>query len=393
MTNLPLVGHARPEVQRILDRYVHAYLGEASTLVISASRFDSVHSHAGWSVTDCATRFETLPGSPEAHGPTAQLVMETSGTTGEPKLVRYSKDVIRRCAEAIAERLALTADRDYVALVNPRFAYGMSIIHSHLAAGVPVRFCAPPVSLDAWTDFRRSLRPNSSVYLLPHQSFLLAQDPSWSFEGAVELIFAGGALTESMAAKLRPSFPHAGVTNMYGQAELGPRIAIGHATLADFREGDVGTPLPGVRIRITGEDRVEVASDYRMLSYVDIAGGAEPTTPEWWPTGDIGRLTADGHLHVLGRSAADINFLGSRIELSGLRRLVRAVDGVLDCRASAVEHAVYGQQPSLRVLVETPDPTAERRIRRALAAEVGSSASAVLIDVVDVAGLPDSGKL
>lgn len=391
-----MVSHAQADAERIIERYVAAYLGEGSIVVASETRFASLRSHpaiAGWSLTDCATRFETVASSTAAHPPGGLLVMETSGTTGEPKLVRYSKDVIGRCAKAIADRLPLNRDREYLALVNPRFAYGMSIIHSHLVAGVPVRFVSPPVSADAWAEFRDGLRSNTSLYLLPHQSFLLARDRQWSIDGAVELIFAGGTFTESMAARLRPSFPSATVVNMYGQAELGPRIAIGHSPLARFHEGDVGTPLPGVRVRISDDGHVEVASDYRMLSYFDVSGESAGPMPEWWPTGDLGRLTPDGHLHVSGRSAGDVNFLGSRIELSGLRRLVGAVDGVLDCRVSAVEHSVYGQQPSLRVLIEAPDATAERRIRRALAAQVGSSASAMLIDVVDVAALPDSGKL
>ncbi|ODQ89196.1 hypothetical protein BHQ18_16575 [Mycolicibacterium flavescens] len=364
---------------------MRAYQGGGSIAVASAARFDALRKRlAGWSLTDCTSRFETVAG-PDAAG---LLVMETSGTTGDPKLVRYRKDTVGRCARAIAEHLPVTPDREYIALVNPRFAYGMSIIHSHLAAGVPVRFCTPPVSADAWTGFRDHLTPETSVYLLPHQSFLLARDHDWSFDGAVELIFAGGMLTESMAARLRPSFPAATVVNMYGQAELGPRIAIGRSPLATFVEGDVGAPLPGVRVRITDDGHIEVDSDYRMLSYLD-AG----EVPRWWPTGDTGRIAADGHLHVSGRTAGDINFLGSRIELSALRRLTRAVPGVLDCRVWAVEHSVYGQQPSLRVLVEAPDTTAERRIRRALADEIGSSASAIVIDVVDMAALPDSGKL
>ena len=122
-------------------------------------------------------------------------------------------------------------------------------------------------------------------------------------------------------------------------------------------------------------------------------GGTESPPPTWWPTGDVGRLSANGHIQIAGRAAPDVNFLGSRIDLSRLSTLVRRIDGVLDCRVSAVEHPVYGQQPSLRVLTDAADTGAERRIRRALAADVGTSASAMSITVVDIASLPDSGKL
>lgn len=192
---------------------------------------------------------------------------------------------------------------------------------------------------------------------------------------------------------------NASIVNMYGQAELGPRISMGKSTIAEFREGDVGRPLPGVEIRIAGVDepgrkgRVEVASPYRMLSYFNAAGGEESPPHGWWQTGDVGSLTANGNLHVDGRDAPDVNFLGSRIRLGQLANTVRAVPGVLDCRISAVDHPVYGQQPSIRILTETPDATAERRVRKALAADVGSSASAMVIKVIGVASLRDAEKL
>ncbi|MCT7660912.1 AMP-binding protein [Mycobacterium deserti] len=400
MTNSSTVSHALTESHDVIARYLRAFRDESSVIVVSPARFELVRSHpglAGWFVTDCATVLEKLPG--DKASAREELVIETSGTTGEPKMVRYTKDAIKNCATAIAESIPLDRHREYIALVNPRLAYGMSIVHSHLLAGVPVRFVPAPVSLDAWTDFRNALRPNSSVYLVPHQSFLLAQDSQWTFDGPLELIFAGGPFTESMAANLRPTFPGATVVNMYGQAELGPRISIGRSPLSDFREGDVGKPLSGVRVRIAGADapgapgKVEVASPYQMSSYFHVGGGEEQTPPQWWPTGDVGSLAANGHVHVAGRDAPDVNFLGSRFALSHLRDLVRDVAGVLDCRVSATEHAVYGQQPSIRVLTETPDPTIERRVRKALAADVGSAASAMLIEVIDIASLPESGKL
>ena len=398
MTTTSAVTHADPVAGDVLRRYARSFLDDSSIAVISAERFDLVRSNsrlAGWCVTDCATAFET-PSAPAATS--AELVIETSGTTGTPKMVRYSKNAIRTCADAIADGIPLDPSREYVALVNPRLAYGLSIVHSHLLAGVPVHFAAAPVSLHSWREFRHTLRPNSSVYLVPHQSFLLAQDESWSLPEPVEFIFAGGPFTELMAGRLRPVFPNATVVNMYGQAELGPRISIGRSPLAEFREGDVGKPLPGVQVRIACDapdavGPVEVASRFQMSSYFDSDGDAGPAPPKWWNTGDLGRMSANGHIHIAGRDAPDVNFLGSRVDLSTLRTLALEADGVLDCRVSAVDHPVYGQQPSLRVLTKAADPGAERRIRRALAVAVGTSASAVAITIVDIAALPDSGKL
>lgn len=85
--------------------------------------------------------------------------------------------------------------------------------------------------------------------------------------------------------------------------------------------------------------------------------------------------------------------LGTRVNLAHLCDAVQTVAGVLDVGASAAEHRVYGQRPSIRVLTESPASTSEARVRKALALLIGTSAAAVLIDVIGPADLPEFGKL
>jgi acyl-coenzyme A synthetase/AMP-(fatty) acid ligase len=393
------VSHADAEAHRAIHQYLSAFADDSSVAVVAPARVDTVRCQpwlAGWHVTDCMSQFKPSRGA--AARTDDELIFETSGTVGEPKMVRYRKSVIRKCANVIGQTLELNPDRDYVSLANPWFAYGLSIIHSHFTSGVPVQLRPPPISVESWTALRDRLRPNSSVYLVPQHSFLFTQDTSWRLDGPIELVFAGGAVTESMVNHLKTSFPDATITNMYGQAELGPRVSTGRSAIDDFVEGDVGRPLPGVKVRIDSADEAQnegiitVDSPYRMSSYVTMDGPLAEI-PGWWATGDIGYLTDDGHLHVLGRTADDVNFLGARVRLSDIRTVVRAVRGVLDARVSAVPHHVYGQRPAIRVLVRTPDDSMELELRKALGHAMGDSAGAVLITIVDLASLPESGKL
>jgi acyl-coenzyme A synthetase/AMP-(fatty) acid ligase len=401
--------HSRIDAHHVVQRYLHAFVENSSVIVVSPDRLGWVRRQprlAGWYATDLMSVFERLERPDGARcASTNELVIETSGTTGEPKMVRYRKGVIRDCAARIAESVPLAREREYLSLVNPRLAYGLSIMHSHLLADMPVRIQNPPFSLQAWVDLRDRLRPNSSVYLVPHQSYMLARASSSTFDGAIELIFAGAAVTQSMVDILKPSFPNATIVNMYGQAEMGPRISIGRAAISNFDEGNVGRPLPGVNVRIRAGNgpsacgAIEVQSAYRMASYFAIRDDAqlsenEVDTPSpWWPTEDIGYLSSSGDLHVVGRAAADINFLGTRVRLQQLRDIVRGVAGVLDARVSAHDHHVYGQQPAIRVLAEGVDAAIERRLRQALANAIGASAAAVLINIVDLTSLTESGKL
>jgi acyl-coenzyme A synthetase/AMP-(fatty) acid ligase len=389
VSNSSVVAHSEPDANLVVQRYLAAFTENSSILVASKTKLASLRSVAwlaDWCTTDCTSTFESGRCS------TDELVIESSGTTGEPKLIRYRKQTLRECATAIAKSLPLTVQREsYVSVVNPRLAYGLSIMHSHLSAGVPVTMKQAPISLDSWQRFRNELRANSSVYLLPHQSYMLAHK-SFRLDDPIELIFAGGRLAQTMIDHLYTSFPNATIVNMYGQAEMGPRIAIGRSAISEFREGNVGAPLPGVKIRIAQDNSIEVNTPYQMASYAGVDGSTQPA-PAWWPTGDIGHLSPAGDLYVDGRAAADINFLGTRVRLADLRDAVRSVDDILDVGVSATDHKVYGQQPSIRVLTESDAADMEARVRKTLAARIGTSAAAVLIRIVDPAHLPESGKI
>jgi pyrroloquinoline quinone (PQQ) biosynthesis protein C len=60
--------------------------------------------------------------------------------------------------------------------------------------------------------------------------------------------------------------------------------------------GSVGKPLPHARVRVAADGEIEVAGT-PMLGYL----GGPPHTRQWWPTGDLGSIDADGFVHVRGR--------------------------------------------------------------------------------------------
>ncbi|MER5179752.1 AMP-dependent synthetase/ligase [Streptomyces sp. NPDC002896] len=98
------------------------------------------------------------------------------------------------------------------------------------------------------------------------------------YAGAGIEIFEGYGLTETTAA--------ATVT-----PPLKPRL------------GTVGWPLPGTKVRIAGDGEVMLRGGQLFRGYWDPqAGGVTPaSTDGWFPTGDIGRLDADGYLSITGR--------------------------------------------------------------------------------------------
>ena len=125
-----------------------------------------------------------------------------------------------------------------------------------------------------------------------------------AFGGSLEVIFCGGAFLEPARAQFF--------------ADLGLPVAIGYGlteattvlTLQDGRPtrvDTVGSPLPGVEVRIVGADaggvgEVEVRGPTVFAGYLDDPEQTESAFSDGWlRTGDVGRLDGAGHLQLLGR--------------------------------------------------------------------------------------------
>ena len=66
------------------------------------------------------------------------LLLTTSGSTGSPKLVRQSYRNIASNTESIIEYLNITENDRAITTLPMSYTYGLSILHTHLAAGATV---------------------------------------------------------------------------------------------------------------------------------------------------------------------------------------------------------------------------------------------------------------
>jgi acyl-coenzyme A synthetase/AMP-(fatty) acid ligase len=118
------------------------------------------------------------------------------------------------------------------------------------------------------------------------------------------------------------------VADGYGQTETG-HISGNHVGVA-LRDGSMGKPLPGLKIRIVPNDGAESESSEAQGDRPGAAGelqlraASSPTffaryldgerfEDEWWPTGDLVREDEDGYLFFEGRDDDIILSSGYRI--------------------------------------------------------------------------------
>jgi long-chain acyl-CoA synthetase len=125
-----------------------------------------------------------------------------------------------------------------------------------------------------------------------------------SFGGHMKTLFVGGAFTEPSTLQF---FYDLGipVANGYGLTEAGTAITLND--LNPFRPDTVGTPLPGVELRIVepgadGIGQVTARSATLMSGYLDDPEQTARTLVDGWlMTGDLGHIDATGHLRLVGR--------------------------------------------------------------------------------------------
>ncbi len=142
-------------------------------------------------------------------------------------------------------------------------------------------------------------RPNHAV-----SSRLLAAVHE-AFGGSLRLMFCGGAPTDRASAEF---FYGLGIPVVigYGLTEA-CTVATVHR-MAPFRADGVGKPVRGVQVRIDrpgpdGVGEVLLRGPTLMDGYRDAPElTAEAIRDGWLYTGDLGRLDASDHLHLVGRS-------------------------------------------------------------------------------------------
>jgi long-subunit acyl-CoA synthetase (AMP-forming) len=239
--------------------------------------------------------------------PDTAKISFTSGTTGAPKGVCLSADAMRRVAQGLVDALApLGIERHLNALP---FAVLLENIAGLLAPRAHGATCVmrplAELGLTGSSSFDAARFQAAVQHLQPHSLILLPQMlRAWcghlaqSGERApdsLKFVAVGGA---AVGAPLIRAAHALGIPagEGYGLSE-GASVQTLNLPGAE-RPGSAGRALPHARLRIAPGGEIEIAGSL-FCGYL-----GDPTpVPEWWRTGDLGHIDADGFLHVQGRSS------------------------------------------------------------------------------------------
>jgi malonyl-CoA/methylmalonyl-CoA synthetase len=193
-----------------------------------------------------------------------------------------------------------------------------------------------------------ALMPSCTVMMgVPTHYVRLLAEPSFDAvsTASLRLMTSGSApLTPATHAAVRERTGHV-VLERYGMTETS--ILTSNPLVGERRPGTVGQALPGVGVRVVDDGDAPVAVD--VVGAVQVRGpnvfagywrrpelrASDLTADGWFRTGDVGSLSADGYLTIVGRSK-DLVISG------GLNVYPKEVEAVLDDLPQVRESAVVG---------------------------------------------------
>ncbi|MEX1032938.1 MAG: class I adenylate-forming enzyme family protein [Cellvibrionaceae bacterium] len=319
----------------------------------------------------------SLPGDQTLSDRSLATIIYTSGTTGKPKGIMLSAGNLLANCLAIIDYLDLQS-RDRLMCVLPfYYAYGNSVLHTHLAAGATLilenslmypqrvlqRMAAEQVTGFAGvpSTFRLLLlRCDLSRIPLPNLRYITQ---------------AGGPLAPSDIERLVKCWPQARFFVMYGQTEATARLTYLPPDRLRDKAGTVGIPINGVRIKIMDEQGAErargdtgeicAAGPNTMLGYWrDSEASKARFFDEWLRTGDLGYQDEEGFITIVGRASDMIKTGDHRVAPEEIEEIIADLPGVEEVAVVGIPDSLLGQVVKAYVVLAAGSVLDTRQILR-----------------------------
>ncbi|HYT05755.1 MAG TPA: acyl-CoA synthetase [Gemmatimonadales bacterium] len=295
------------------------------------------------------------------------MILYTSGTTGKPKGVVTTHANLCAQVSSLVTAWEWRAD-DRILLVLPlHHVHGIvNVLSCALWSGAR---CDMLPKFDARETWERIARGDLTLFMaVPtiYHKLIEAWDAApperrraWSAGCAnLRLMVSGSAaLPVRTLARWQEISGHT-LLERYGMTEFA--MALSNPLRGERRPGFVGTPLPGVEVRLVDErgtplgpgtpGELEVRGSAVFLEYwrrPDATAAAFRNG--WFRTGDVAVLE-NGSYRILGRSSVDIIKTGGyKVSALEIEEVLRTHPAVAECAVVGVEDAEWGERVSAAV--------------------------------------------
>ena len=244
------------------------------------------------------------------------VVKLTSGSTGEPRALRFTSANMLADGRQIARTMQIGPDDRNLGAIPFGHSYGLGNLVLPMIAQGTVLICSTeslPEALATQVDRHRAT-------ILPSVPAILRALAESSVEPrrlrSLRLVISAGApLRREIAASFHARFG-VPIANFYGSSETGG-ICFDRTGGAAVSAGGVGRPLDGVEVRLDDDERIVVRS-------------AAVIAPGQQTLADRGTWSERGELVLTGRVTPWANIGGKKVSPTEIERAIQELDGVTD---------------------------------------------------------------
>lgn len=280
----------------------------------------------------------------------------TSGTTSKPKGAAVSHANAVFTTKNIIDVLGYTeADRDVLPLPLSH-SFGLGCMHTSFFVGSTLILHKNTVnSLEILESIKSNMAttfaavPATLTKLLDEHANKLEQ-----YFSNLRLVITNSTTIQPKTVKsLRKILRKGKLATYYGLTEASRSTFM--IFDSDGKELSVGTPAPGVQIKLVDQNGNEtkngeicvrglnvIKNYWSKTSDVNLIGG-------WLKTGDLGYFDDDGYLYLKGRTDDMINVAGEKVNPLDVERVVKFLPDIMEAVAVGVTHEVFGQVVKLFV--------------------------------------------
>ena len=267
------------------------------------------------------------------------LLLSTSGSTGNPKLVRLSGTNVVANADAIRQALCIQPSDRAMCSLPFQYSYGLSVLNSHLRAGASLALTLEGIlSSSFWNVCRKKACTGMAGVPYTYEVLRRLKLDELDVPNLKTLTQAGGKLATPLIEHFAKISQQRGgrFFVMYGQTEATARMTILPFEALGGKCGSVGLPIGGGKIEIepVGPASASAVNQQGQIIYYGpnvMLGYAESRADlsrgddlqGRLCTGDLGCVDGDGYLSVASRMQREAKISGYRINLDDVEALLK----------------------------------------------------------------------
>ena len=346
---------------------------------------------------DCVADFEAIARDKED----LAAILYTSGTTWRSKGAMLTHDNLWSNAEVLTKAWCFS-DQDVLLHALPVFhTHGLFVAtNTCLVAGASMIFL-PGFHIDTMIE---RLPESSCMMGVPTFYTRMLDEPRFTRElvSHIRLFVSGSApLLSETHIDFERRTGHR-ILERYGMTETSMNTSNPYD--GERRAGTVGPPLPGIQIRVVSQETGEPLPAGEIGSILvkgpNVFKGywkmpektAEEFTDEgFFITGDLGMLSSDGYLTIVGRDKDLIISGGYNIYPKEIEMVLDSLDGVTESAVIGVPHPDFGE--AVVAILSGDSPPSQEEVKLNIKDELARFKQPKMIFTVDQLPRNSMGKV